>query len=91
MHNWIDIFWQKRANQQWIEDHNCNTKFFHRVANSRGKSNAIQNIVVDGELHIEGYFVKGAIVHFFAKLRHENFPSRPFLEGFSYNTITLSV
>jgi len=72
-----------------MEDGDRKTKFFHRVANSRRKFNAINNIEVKGELHVDDSSVKGAIVHFYEKLYHENFPSRPFLEGISYSSISL--
>jgi len=57
--------------------------FFHRVANVKRKFNSIQNIVVDGERHVEYSFVRGAIVHFYEKLYREKFSSTPFLEGIS--------
>jgi len=72
-----------------MEDGDRNTKFFHRVANNRRKFNAIENIVVEGELHVDDSSMKDAIVHFYEQLYHENFPSRPFLEGISYSTINL--
>lgn len=89
MRNLIDIFQRQRAKQHWMEDGDRNAKFFHRVANARRKLNAIQNIVVDGERHVEDSFVEGAIDHFYEKLYHENFSTRPFLEDISYNTISL--
>lgn len=33
--------------------------------------------------------VKGAIVYLYEKLYHQNIPSRPILEGTSYNTICI--
>jgi len=36
VHNWIDFFWRQRAKQQQGDQ---NTKFFHRVVNSRRKFN----------------------------------------------------
>ena len=72
-----------------MEDGDDNKKFFHKVANSGRKFNAIQNIVVDGELHVEDSRVKAAIVHFYEKFYHKNFTSRLFLEGISYNSISL--
>jgi len=72
-----------------MEDGNCNTKFFHRVANSRRKFNVIKSIVVEGELHVDDSSVKGAILQFYEKLYHENFTSRPFLARISYSSINL--
>jgi len=72
-----------------MEDGDCKTKFFHRVANVRRKFDAIKNIGVEGELHFDDSSVKGAVVHFYEKIYHENFPSRPFLEGIFYSSISL--
>ena len=85
----IDIFWRQRAEQHWMEDGDHNTQFFHKVANSRRKFNAIESIEVEGELHVKDCSVKGAIVQFYEKLYHENSSSRPFLEGISYSSISL--
>jgi len=83
----IDMFWRQRAKQHWMEDGDRNTKFFHRVASMRRRFNAIDKIVVEGELLGDVASVKDAIVHFYAKLYHEEVSSRPFLEGISYNSI----
>jgi len=72
-----------------MEDDDRNTKFFHRVANSRRKFNAIKSIEVEGDLHVDDSSVKGAIVKFYEKLYHENFSCRPFLEGISCSSISL--
>jgi len=61
--NQIGVYWRQRAKQYWMEDGDLNTKFYHRVANSRRKLNAIENIVVEGELHADDSSVKGAIAH----------------------------
>jgi len=55
-----------------------NTKFFRKVAKSRRKFDAIENIVVEDELHVDDSFVKSEIVFFYEKLYHESFSSRPF-------------
>jgi len=62
--NWIDIFWRHRAKKHWIEEEDRNTKFFHRMANSRRKFNAIHNIKVDDEYHVESSSIKYAITQF---------------------------
>jgi len=85
----IDIFWCQRAKQHLMEDGDRNTKFFHRVANSRRKFNAIESIKVEGDLHVDDSSLKGAIVQFYEKLYHENSSYRSFLEGISYSSISL--
>ena len=72
-----------------MEDGNRNTKFCHRMAINKRKFNAIENIVVEGELQVNDSSMKGAIVHFYKKLYHENFQSSPFLEGTSHRSISL--
>ena len=53
----------------------------------RRRFNAIDKIVVEGELHGDASSAKDAIVLFYEKLYHEDASSRPFLEGISYNSI----
>ena len=70
-----------------MKDGDRNIKFFHRVASMRRRFSAIDKIVVEGERHDDISSVKDAIVHFYKKLYQEDIPSRPFLEGISYNYI----
>ena len=83
----IDLFWRQRAKQHWMEDGDRNTKFFHRVASMRRRFNAIDKIMVEGELHSDASSVKDAILQLYEKLYHEEVSSRPFLEGLSYDSI----
>ena len=85
----IDIFWRQRAKQQWIEDGDRNTKFFHQVANRRRKLNAIHKIKVDGELYVDTALVNNALFHFYENLYHEDQPSRIFLDGIAFASISL--
>ena len=78
----IDLFWRQRAKQHWIEDGERNTKFFHRVASMRRRFNAIDKIVVEGELHSDVSSVKDAILQVKAVSRgcpYEAFRGRYFL------------
>ena len=80
---------RQRAKQHWMEDGDRNTKLFHRVATMRRRFNAIEKIVVEGELRDDVSSVKGAIVQFYEKLYHKDVSSRPFLKGISYSSIDL--
>ena len=64
---------------EWQSQH----QIFYRVPSSKRKFDAIYNIVVDGELHVEDISTKEAIVHFYEQLYLENIPLSPFLEGIS--------
>jgi len=70
-------------------DGDRNTKIFHQVANRRRKFNAIHKIKVDGELYNDAALVNDAIVHFYENLHHEDQPSRIFLDGIAFASITL--
>lgn len=43
--------WKQRAKQQWLNDGDKNTKFFHKCASQRRKTNKISTIIDE-----EGYF-----------------------------------
>jgi len=47
-----------------MEDDDRNKKNFHRIASMRRRFDAIDKIVVEGELHSDVSSVKDAIVHF---------------------------
>jgi len=68
----IDIFWRQRAKQQWSEDGDRNTKFFHQVANIRKRFNAIHKIQVDGEFYFDAASAKNATFNFYENLYHED-------------------
>jgi len=91
VHGQIDIFWCQRAKQQNIG--------WRMVIVTQNFSIGLQTIEESSmpsrtlwwevKLHVDDSSVKSAIVHFYEELYHENFPSRPFLEGISYSTINL--
>jgi len=71
-------------------DGDCNTNFFHQVANSRRKLNAIHKFKVDGEPFIDAAtVVKTSIVHFYENLYQKDQPSRLFLDGIAFASISL--
>jgi len=80
----------KELSNTWLVDGDRNTKFFHQVANRRRKFNVIHKIKVDDELFVDAA-VKNAIVNFYENLYHEDQPSRPFLGGIAFNSISLDV
>ena len=85
----IDIYWRQRAKQQWIENGDRNTKFFHQVEIGERKFNAIHKIKVNDELYVDAASVNNAIVHFYENLYHEDQPSRIFLNGITFASISL--
>lgn len=47
-----EILWKTRAKQHWLKEGDCNTKFFHAIANGRKRNNAIEVIEDDNGKHI---------------------------------------
>ena len=70
-------------------DGDRNTKLFHQVANRRRKFNVIHKIKADGELFVNATVVNKAIGHFYENLYQEDQPSRPFLGGIAFTSISL--
>jgi len=72
-----------------FENGDRNTKFFHHVANRRRKLNAIHKIQVDGEFYVDAASARNAIVNFYENLYYEDQPSRIFLDGIAFASISL--
>ena len=66
--SWMDKFLEATTKQHWIKFGDRNTKFFHRVANSRRNFNTILGIKVDELVFDEDSTVKGAIAHYYESL-----------------------
>ena len=68
MHNWLNaksIHWKQKAKLRWLQDGDCNTKFFHQSAKSRSIFNSIDKVTVDGTLYEEEEDIKAqACLHF---------------------------
>jgi len=89
VHSSIDAYSNQRAKQHWMVDGDRNTELFHQVANRSRKFNDIHKIEVDGEPFIDAVAVKNAIVHYYEDLYQEDQPSRPFLDGIPFPSMSL--
>ena len=58
------------------------------MANSGRKFNTIHSICVDGASFDDNSSMKEAIVNFYKKLYEEDHPSRPFLGGLVFDSIS---
>jgi len=93
--------WGLKKNSLWCEnpmisfgakeqsqDGDRNTKFFKQVANRRRKFNTIHKIQVDGEFYVDAASARNMIVNFYENLYHEDQPSRFFLDGIAFASIS---
>ena len=65
----------------YIKEGNNNTKFFHKVANSRRRYNHISMLEVDGVIYENESEMANQIVQFYKNLYKESEDWRPFVEG----------
>jgi len=70
-----------------MKDGDRDNKFFHRLANSRGKFNVTPRIKVDNQVFDKDSTLKGAIVHYCENPHHEDYPARPILDGIPYSSV----
>ena len=64
-----------------IKEGDNNTKFFHKIANSRRWYNHLSMLEVDGVIYEEESEVADQVVQFYKKLYKEIEEWRPFVEG----------
>ena len=70
-----------------IKEGDNNTKFFHKVANSRKRHNHLNMLEVDGVIYEEDLEVADQVVQFYKKLYTETEEWRPFVEGLEFDQI----
>jgi hypothetical protein len=63
-----EISWRKKSQALWLREGDKNTKFFHRVANSKKRNNAIESLIINGSLSSEVNDIKAHIVQFYTQL-----------------------
>ena len=76
-----EISWRQKSRMLCIKEGDNNTKFFHKVANSRKRYNYLNMLEVDGVIYEEDLEVADQVVHFYKKLYTETEEWRPFVEG----------
>ena len=60
-----EISWRQKSQFLFVKEGDKNTRFFHRIANSRRRSNHIRGIEVDGVLYEDEEEVRSKVVHFY--------------------------
>ena len=70
-----------------IKERDNNTKFFHKVANSRRRYNHIRMLEVNGVIYEDESKMAEQAVQFYKKLYKETEEWRPFVEGLEFDQI----
>ena len=70
-----------------IKEGDNNTKFFHKVANSRRRYNHISMLEVDGVMYEDDLEMADQVVQFYKNLYKETEEWRSFVEGLEFDQI----
>ena len=88
--SWIDIVWHQRAKRHWIQEGNCNTKFFHKVATTKENTMPFTALrwMETSTLSLLQLMMRlfSFMLTFMAMKYHQ---SQPFREGIVYDSINL--
>ena len=76
-----EISWRQKSRMLCIKEGDNNTKFFHKVANSRRKYNHLSMLEVDRVIYEQELEVANKVVLFYKNLYKETEEWRPFVEG----------
>ena len=60
--------WRQKSREIWLKEGDRNTKFFHRVANSHKRNNALNRIKINGYWFTEEREIKQGMVEAFKNL-----------------------
>ena len=82
-----EISWRQKSRMLWIKEGDNNTKFFHKMANSRRRFNHLSILEVDGVVYEEESEVAAQVVQFYKNLYQETEEWRPFAEGLEFDQI----
>ena len=82
-----EISWRQKSRMLWIKEGDNNTKFFHKMANSRRRFNHLSFLEVDGVIYEEESEMATLVVNFYKNLYEESKEWRPFMEGLEFDQI----
>lgn len=83
-----EICWRQKSRVLCIREGDRNAKFFHRIANSHGRFNSIDKLMVDGELPSNSEAIAECISRFYRQLYSENVTHRPVLDDVEFFRIS---
>ena len=82
-----EVSWRHKSRMLCIKEGDNNTKFFHKVANSRRRYNHISMLEVNGVIYEAKSEMANQAVQFYKNLYMESVEWRPFVEGLKFDQI----
>ena len=82
-----EVSWRQESRMLCIKEGDNNTKFFHKVANSRRRYNHISMLEVNGVIYEAKSEMANQAVQFYKNLYMESVEWRPFVEGLKFDQI----
>ena len=72
-----EVSWRQESRELWLKEGDRNTGFFHKMANSHRRRNAINKIRVEGDWLIDDNAIQKGVVETFKSLLSESGGWRP--------------
>ena len=82
-----EVSWRQKSRMLYIKEGDNNTKFFHKMANSRRRHNHISMLEVNGVIYEDEFEMVDQAVQFYKKLYKKTEEWRPFVEGLEFDQI----
>lgn len=60
-----EISWRQKSRVLWLKEGDKCTKFFHQLANSNRRSNAIESLSVNGYISSNQQVIRDHVTHFY--------------------------
>ena len=82
-----EVLWRQKLKMLYIKEGDNNTKFSHKMANSRRRHNHISMLEVNGVIYEDESEMVDQAVQFYKKLYKKTEEWRPFVEGLEFDQI----
>ena len=82
-----EVSWRQKSRMLCIKEGDNNTKFFHKVANSRRRYNHISMLEVNGVIYEDESEMVDQAIQFYKNLYKESEEWRPFVEELEFDQI----
>ena len=84
-----EVFWRQKSKINWIKEGDCNSKFFHKVANGKRNKKFIKSLVLEDGVVLDNIeSISEEIKHHFGKLFYKPSEGSWRIEGLDWSLIS---